>query len=99
MSLIHKIENLSTFPRRQEEDCECTSEFLEWFYYNVYRQQGFSSYPILAQISSEPEYECIHEQCRSLINFNNAKELDNETLIQKYETMKKWTLDMIQKYN
>ena len=99
MSLIQKIENLSTIPRRQEEDYECTSDFLEWFYYNVYRQQGFSEYPVLVQISSEPEYECIHELCKSLINFNTAKEFDNETLTQKYENIKKWTLTTIQKYN
>ena len=33
--------------------------------------------------------------CKSLINFFEAKNLDNETLSTKYETMKRWTIDSI----
>lgn len=93
------IQDLKTTPLRQEEEYECTSDFLEWFYYNIYRQQGFSLYPILGEVTKDPEYECMRELCMILINFFKAKEFDNETLSNKYENMKKWTLDTIQKYN
>jgi hypothetical protein len=98
MSLIQTIEQLNTFPRHQEEEYEYTSDFLEWFYQYVYRQQGFEIHPILQAICQEPEYECIREQCKTLINFNNSKNLDNDTLTNKYDNMKKWIIDMINKY-
>jgi hypothetical protein len=99
MSLIEIIQDLKTTPYRQEDEYECTSDFLEWFYYNIYRQQGFNVFPILAEISKEPEYNSMCEQCKTLINFFKAKEFDDETLSQKYQTMKQWTVDIIQKYN
>jgi hypothetical protein len=99
MSLIEIIQDLKTNLHRQEDEYECTSDFLEWFYYNIYRQQGFNVYPILSEISKDPEYASMCELCRMLINFFKAKELDDETLSNKYEKMKKWTLDVIQKYN
>ncbi len=99
MSLIEIIQDLKTTPFREEENYECTSDFLEWFYYNIYRQQGFNVFPILAEIAKDPEYASMCELCKTLINFFKAKELDNETLSNKYENMKKWTLDAIQKYN
>jgi hypothetical protein len=99
MSLIEIIQDLKTTPYRQEDLYECTSEFLEWFYFNIYRQQGFNVFPILAEISKDPEYNCMSEQCKTLINFFKAKEFDDNELNQKYENMKKWTIDVIQKYN
>ena len=54
MSLLEIIKNLKTTPLRQEDEYECTSEFLEWFYYNIYRQEGFDVYPILVEVSKEP---------------------------------------------
>ena len=99
MSLIEIIQDLKTVPIRQEDDYECTSEFLEWFYYTIYRQQGFNAYPILAEVTKDTEYDSMREVCKTLINFFKAKELDNEALFNKYENMKKWTLDIIQKYN
>jgi len=99
MELIEIIQNLKTTLVREEENYECTSDFLEWFYYNIYRQQGFDVFPILAKISKDPEYASMHKLCRTLINFFKAKELDDETLSNNYENMKKWTLDTIQKYN
>jgi hypothetical protein len=99
MSLLEIIQNLNTTPLRQEDEYECTSDFLEWFYYNIYREEGFDVYPILEEISKEPDYALMFELCKSLINFFEAKNLDNETLSTKYETMKKWTFDNIMKYN
>ena len=99
MSLIEIIQDLKTTPLRQEDEYECTSDFLEWFYYNIYRGQGFNAYPILAEITSDPDYNSIRELCKTLINFFKANQLDNETLSNNYENMKKWTLDTIQKYN
>lgn len=98
MSLIETIQQLNTFPRRQEEEYESTSDFLEWFYYNLYREQGFMIHPVLKEVSREPEYESMREMCKTLINFNNTKNLDNDTLINKYDIMKKWIVDMITKY-
>jgi hypothetical protein len=98
MSLIEMIQDLKTTPIRQEEEYECTSDFLEWFYYNIYRQQGSTVFPILSEISKDPEYGAMCELCRTLINFFKAKELDDEALSNKYENMKKWTLDVVQKY-
>ena len=97
MSLLEIIQNLKTTPLRQEDEYECTSEFLEWFYYNIYRQEGFDVYPILVEVSKEPEYTLMFKLCKSLINFFEAKNLDNETLSTKYETMKRLTIDSITK--
>ncbi len=99
MSLIEIIQDLKTTPYRQEEEYECTSDFLEWFYYNIYRQQGFNVFPILAEIYNDPEYICMSEQCKTLINFFKAKEFDDNELSKRYENMKQWTIDTIQKYN
>ena len=99
MSLIEKINNLKTIPRGQEEEYEYSSDFLEWFYCNLYREQGFDLYPILSEIAKEPEYECMRELCRDLINFNSAKVYDNVTLKKMYDGMKEWTLENIKKYN
>jgi len=94
MNLIETIKKLETTPRHQEEEYEYTSDFLEWFYYNLYREQGFMIYPILQAICDEPGYECMREQCKTLINFN-TKNLDNDTLIDKYDKMKQWVIGMI----
>jgi hypothetical protein len=99
MSLIEIIQDLKTIPHRQEDEYICTSEFLEWFYYSLYRKQGFNVYPVLSEVSKEPEYNSMLDLCRTLINFFKAKEFDDETLSKKYENMKQWTLDAIQKYN
>ena len=98
MSLIETVQQLNTIPRHQEEEYEHTSDFLEWFYYNLYRGQGFMIHPVLNTISKEAEYESMRELCKTLININNAKTMDNETLIAKYENMKQWILELIKKY-
>ena len=98
MSLIETIQKLSTTRRTSDDDYEYSSDFLEWFYQNLYREQGFIPYPALRSISKEAEYECMKELCKMLINFNYAKTLDNETLINRHENMKKWLIDMAQKY-
>jgi hypothetical protein len=99
MSLIETIQELKISPRHQEEEYEYTSDFLEWFYYNVYRQQGFSVHPILSKVVQDPEYQCIEELCRNLINWRYGITLDSETLTKKYENMRQWTIDTINKYN
>ncbi len=99
MSLIETIQQLNTRPRNQEEEYEYTSDFLEWFYYNVYKEQGFDKYPILYQVKMETDYETIQNNCKTLINVTNSKNIDNDTLVESYETMKAWLLDTINKYN
>ena len=98
MSLIETIQQLNTVPRHQEEEYEHTSDFLEWFYYNLYREQGFGIHPVLQSISKESEYECMRELCKTLININTAKDMDNDTLTKNYENMKQWILELIKKY-
>ncbi len=99
MSLVEKIQDLDITPRRQEEEYEHTSDFLEWFYQNIYRGHGLEAYPILQKILSEPEYECMKEQCRNMININYAKNLNNEALLKAHLDMKNWVLEKINKYS
>jgi hypothetical protein len=99
MELVETITEFSISPRHQEEEYEYTTDFLEWFYYNVYRQQGFITYPILSKLTSDPEYECIKELCKNLININYCKTLTDEQLTAYYENMKKWTIDTLNKYD
>jgi hypothetical protein len=96
MSLIETIVELNTSPRGQEEEYQYTSDFVEWFYQYVYRGQGFHIHPILEKITHHPEYECIRELCRNLINVNYGKNLDNEKIVTLNDNLKKWTLDTIQ---
>jgi hypothetical protein len=96
MSLIEKIIELNTSPRAQEEEYQYTSDFVEWFYQYIYRGQGYNLHPILEKITHHPEYECIQELCRNLININYAKTLDSEKIVTLNENLKKWTLDTIQ---
>jgi hypothetical protein len=98
MSLLEKIEQLNTEPRHQEEEYEHTSDFLEWFYYNVYRGDGANIYPVLNQIVQDPEYECIQELCRNLMNVTYTKTLEEEKLVTMNQNLKQWTLSRLQKY-
>ena len=98
MSLIETVEiikKLNTELRHQEDEYENTSDFLEWFYYNLYRGQGFTLYPILSTIVKESEYECMRELCKTHINVNTVKTMDSKTIVANYENMKQWTLNAI----
>jgi len=97
MSLIETINQLDTTPRHQDEEYEYTSDFLEWFYYNIYCER-IDNYPFIQDISLEPDYEFILDQCETLIDINNAKNVNDETLISIYEYMKQWTINNIKKY-
>jgi hypothetical protein len=96
MSLITEIEQLNTQPRNEEEEYEYTSDFLEWFYYNICREQGFTKYPILSEVQQDPEFEHMKDQCLNLINCSKVKDHDSDALISKYESMKKWTIQRIE---
>ena len=91
MSLIETIEHLSITPRHEEEEYEYTSDFLEWYYYNIYKE-NVDNYNLLREIKLDPEYEYMDTLCKTLINMNCAKMFDDQTLIEKYEYMKEWTL-------
>jgi hypothetical protein len=99
MSLIKTIQLLNTDLRHQEEEYEYTSDFLEWFYYNIYREQGFNNYPILYSVSEEPEYKIMRSLCYFLINLQYTHIFNNETRIKLYEAMKEWTIASIAKNN
>ena len=97
MSLIDCIKNLSVVPRHQEEEYEYTSDFLEWFYHNIYLER-INNYPMIEAFMLEPEYEEMYTLCELLINVNNAKQYDDNTLINNYINMKQWTINTFMKY-
>jgi hypothetical protein len=97
MSLIEKIEQLDITPRSQEEEYEYTSDFLEWFYQNLYREQGFRQHPVLDSVSKEPEYDMMCQLCYYLINMQCTKHFDTETRVKLYSDMKRWTIAAIRK--
>lgn len=98
MSLIQLIENLKTTPRKQDEEYENTSDFLEWFYINVYLERGFEFHPALFQLTKNSGYQAVCEKCKTLININNTKNMDNDTLTKSYEDMKNWVLETLKSY-
>lgn len=97
MSIIGLIQDLQTTPRGQGEEYEYTSDFLEWFYYNIYRDHIHTKYPVLKQVTLEPEYEMMQRLCYYLINLSYAKHFTDETRINLYEDMKRWLIAAIQK--
>jgi hypothetical protein len=98
MCIVELIQNLKTSPRKDEEEYENTSDFLEWFYYHIYRKQGFVMFPILYQVTKDSEYYMIEEQCKDLINISNRKNMDNNNLEEHYKNMKQWLIDTLNKY-
>lgn len=99
MSIVEIIETLKTTPRKQEEEYEFTSDFLEWFYTNIYREQGFTVFPELYRVIKDSEYELNKEKCKNLININYAKNVDNENLITLHNNIKEWLINTIKKYD
>ncbi len=99
MSLVEIIESLKTTPRREGEEYEFTSEFVEWFYTYIYREHGFNLFPELYEIKKDSEYEINKENCKNLININYAKNLDNESLISLHNNIKEWLLNTLTRYN
>jgi hypothetical protein len=97
--LQDKIIQLDTKPRRQEDEYEYTSDLLEWMYQNIYRAKGESMYPELYLISKDPKYNTIIELCKKLMNYNYSKSLEEDVLIQKYESLKKMLLELVQQYD
>lgn len=98
MCIVELIQSLKTSPRKDEEEYENTSDFLEWFYYYIYRKQGFVMFPILYQVTKDSEYYMIEEQCKDLINISNRKNMDNNNLEEHYKNMKQWLIDTLNKY-
>ena len=98
-ALIDKIVDLDTTPLNQDEEYQFTSNFLEWFYTNMYRKEAFSKYPILYSVSKDPEYNLMCNLCTFLINIQYAKNFDNETRHKIYDDMKRWTVKAIKKYS
>jgi hypothetical protein len=99
MNLIEIIDSLSINPRGQDEEYENTSDFLEWVYYNIYREEGANIFPILSQIKRDSQYESIKSEVQFLININNSKNIDNEELKTRYNNMKVWLLNKLRSYS
>ena len=87
--MLKTIQDLSTTPRHEGDEYEYTSDFLEWFYYNLCKNV------YVEEVTNNPEFECMREECMSLLNVNNAKNFDDLTLTNKYENMKQWLINII----
>ncbi len=97
MRVIQYIETLQTIPRHEEEEYEYTSDFLEWFYTNIYLQRGGKEYSYI--IANEPGYDKMKELCKKLINIQTAKVLDSSTIHKLHEELKTWTIEALVKYD
>jgi len=97
MNLIETIRNLNVNPRHQGDEYEYTSDFLEWFYYNIVKE-NIENYDIITLIKSNPEHNQMYDECLEYININNAKNYDDQTLKNKYENMKQWLINNINNY-
>lgn len=98
-TLVEKIENLETEQLNQEEEYQFSSKFLEWFYMNVYRGEAFDKYPVLHSVSKEPEFQMMKQLCYFLINLQHSKHFTEDTRVQLYNDMKRWTVEMIKKHS
>ena len=98
-SLLSIIEGLSTTPRHQEDEYEYTTDFLEWFYRNMYKYSEICVGSTLHRITSEPQFIDMLELCRRLLDVNYAKNLDDETIIEANENMKNWFISAVKAYS
>lgn len=99
MGIVDYIETLQTTPRHQEEEYEYTSDFLEWFYMNVYLLKGCQEYPQIYRIVDDSEYDKMKELCRKLISIQTASTLDSDTIHKAHEELKNWTIDTLLRYD
>jgi hypothetical protein len=97
MRIIQYIETLQTTPKYQEEEYDYSSEFLEWFYTNIYLQRGGQEY--LNIIANEPGYDKMKELCKKLINIQTAKVLDSDTIHELNEELKTWTIETLLRHD
>ncbi len=97
MRIIQYIETLQTTPKYQEEEYDYSSEFLEWFYTNIYLQRGGQEY--LNIIANEPGYDKMKELCKKLINIQTAKVLDSDTIYELNEELKTWTIETLLRHD
>ncbi len=97
MRVIQYIETLQTIPKYQEEEYDYSSEFLEWFYTNIYLQRGGQEYSYI--ITNEPGYDKMKELCKKLINIQTAKFLDSDTIRELNEELKTWTIEALVRYD
>jgi hypothetical protein len=99
MSLLSIIEELSTSPRHQEDEYEYTTDFIEWFYRNMYKYSEICVGSTLQRITYEPQFMDMIELCRRLINVEYAKNLDDESIIEANEDMKNWLISAVKVYS
>ncbi len=97
MRIIQYIQSLNTTPKYQEEEYEYTSDFLEWFYTNIYLQRGGQEYFNI--IANEPGYDKMKELCKKLINIQTAKVLDSDTIHELNEELKTWTIEVLLRHD
>lgn len=99
MSLLSIIEELSTSPRHQEDEYEYTTDFLEWFYRNMYKYSEICIGSTLHRITAEPQYIDMLELCRRLLDVSYAKNLDDETITEANKDMKNWLISAVKAYS
>lgn len=99
MRVVDYIQTLNTTPRHQEEEYQYTSDFLEWFYTNVYLLRGGQEYPQIYSVVKDPGYDKMKELCKNLINVQSASKLDNTKIHTMHSELKDWTISTFLKYN
>lgn len=98
MRVVEHIKTLTTTPRHQEEEYEYTSDFLEWFYTNIYLERGGEEYPQIYSLIKEPAYNKMKELCKTLINIRSASTLDSQTMNESHNELKAWAIETLLKY-
>ncbi len=98
MRVVEQIKNLSISPRHQGEEYEHTSDFLEWFYTNIYLERGCQEYPQIYWLIKEPKYNKMKELCRMFIHKDKPKVLGDYLICNYHNELKAWTIETLLKY-
>lgn len=99
VSLLETIQNLSTTPMHQEDEYEYSTEFLEWFYRNMYKYSEICIGSTLQRITFEPQFMDMIELCKRLLDVNYAKNLDDTDIIEATNDMKNWLISAVKVYS
>ena len=98
MRVVEYIKTLDTTPRHQEEEYEYTSDFLEWFYTNIYLERGGEEYPQIYSLVKEPAYNKMKELCAKFINKDGPGILGDYLISTYHRELKEWTIETLLKY-
>ena len=98
MRVVEYIKTLSTDPRHQGDEYEYTSDFLEWFYTNIYLEHGCQEYPHIYRVIKEPKYNNMKELCAKFIDKDGPGILGDYLINYYHRELKEWTIETLLKY-